>query len=321
MDEHNEREPSKLKDELKELKNAMPIKKGGLRLLASFTASTLFILGFVNSCGNICMDILNGDKTDPFLALLTALVAVLCCAIFFPFLQSAIMRGITQTPQVKWLKTYLQNNIRGNTALVILVNGQLSIRIFDWMSVEKPDLPEGSIAIEVPLGGWFNRPRSTKILGADSWWYRPIKIRIDSIPGGYPFNLKIQDPNGSKICGIDALTFLQILNNSSSFEEEPPHCWGFSVDQLVFALNSKKASLQDGLKKAVSIRAEKEDKLLIALDTLFKESQALKDTSRVGKSKEGKAIRERMEASLLDLLPPDDSRRKVLEPQPQTQTT
>jgi hypothetical protein len=323
MDKHNERNPSQLEDELKELENAMPLKGGSATLLLNCAALTLFTFAFGIEIHRVCNAILKNSQIDPLEMPIAIVITLTLCAFTFRFMHQAVTVGIRQTSAVKWLKAYLQRNVRGNTAVISLINDQLSIRIFCGTSLEEPDLPEGGIAIAVPLGGWNNRPMDPAVAWPKGCviLYGPYggelvlnkwEVRINGINLDHRWCvLMLQDHEGAKIY-IEVDHLLSILSKTYDFEH--PMSNTGTIRGILDYLYISESTLRSELKKVRSTHAELDSKLSTALDTLFAESQALKDTSRVGKSKEGRAIRERMEAILLELLLKDDSRRQVIAP-------
>ncbi|MBU0648655.1 hypothetical protein KJ969_00895 [Patescibacteria group bacterium] len=310
-----------LQAELEKLEKAMPIK-GGRHLV-------LFGTGIVvGICGMLIRAVYLGIMNDPVVsdqwvgkfgatALVSCLFFMLDLAIApaAPPVTDQYTRGVTRLCQ--WLKAYWQRNLVGNSAWLCLYDhDELKISIEDNrnpLMVPPKDMVKGlKLAMLVPLSPWLNTPKHMFLYNSlkGSFPVQGCKVRISIIfPATKTLVLSFRDYEGSKIC-IGAKHLLDIVKNECYFMA------GFPLNGImgiIHDLHISEISLRSELKRVKSICTEKEDKLFDALDTLFKESQALKDTSRVGKSEPGRLIRERMENALLDLLPPNHAYRKILE--------
>jgi len=313
-------EHSQIREELEKLEKAMPIKSGGH--LALLGTTLLVAIGglLIRMVYLVATDqlVINDQWVTKFCWI------ALACWIFFivniltepaPTVINPDTRGPARL--YEWLKAYWQRNVRGNSAwLCLYEHDEMKV------SIENPKNPLQAppknihkglkLAMLVPLGGWLNKPKRMTLYNSleCSFPVRRCKIRISNIfSNTKSIILLLQDNEGSKI-RISARHLLDIIKNECYLMKGLPNN---GIMGLIHNLHISEIALRSELEKVKSICTEKEDKLFNALDTLFRESQALKDTSRVGKSKEGKLIRERMESALLLLLPPDHAYRKVLE--------
>lgn len=124
--------------------------------------------------------------------------------------------------------------------------------------------------------------------------------------------ITVRDPNDNRL----TLEAKHLLNALAHFHSKRGGLAGDNITLLRHLLEYSEHKY--GQWQEEQTRANELDvKLESAIDTIFSSSQALKDTSRVGKSTEGKVIRKEMETGLLGLLSEDDPRRSIIKPQTQ----
>lgn len=300
-----------------DFKRARPISHGGLKLFFAIFVLVGAILGIVFSA---IVAIKANDPSIFFLSRTLMFCGALGIGIFALWTLFSFMRFDPTWPG-NWLQDYWRNNVVGQDVCIHLTKDEkycvhTMIRNTRFTSNNCNEFTEANrFFIRLNLGGWFNQSHSLfKEIHNDvqvkSFW----NIKLHRLtPVFQQITIWVQDGRKNKL-RLDAKILLQVIAHHNSKRGEHTGDLIVVLRHLLDYSHRKYGQWQDEQTRANDLNG----KLESAFDIIFDSSQALKDTSRVGKSIEGKVIREEMETRLLGLLPEKDSRRKVLKPQPQT---
>ncbi|MBU1922394.1 hypothetical protein KKD84_04205 [Patescibacteria group bacterium] len=330
-----ENEHSQLKEELEELEKAMPIKDGGLRFLFAVTITLGVLTALVlSSCHLIFMEhnpITPIEMLSFFCAMFCVIglgvlpLLILCIYHGFYRITQLNARRISQIWPFYWLRAYWQRNVRGNSAwLCLYEHGELKIKIEgaknflpeNFLNTLPKNMRDGlKLALLVPMGGWSNRPKDLSLCNQHApFKIQECQVKINVIsPWSESLFLFFQDNAGSKThIGANNLLNILLTNVRTPFLLN-------GIMGLIHGLYTSNSVNQEKLEKSSEALAAAQDKIATCendlaktVDSIFKRIQEIKDTSRFGKSEEGRRLRESMEKDLLELLPPDHAYQKVL---------
>lgn len=290
--------------ELREVEKFRPIPRGGLKLLvfpllilsvmATIWVSTLFVIGK------------DAWANKGFVALLTLISAA--SIVGMPLF-------ISRYP-LRWSGDYLRRNVRGHNAWFWRDEGEIRVVVTRRGKGEGKDLkfPSSCPIIKIPLGGWFNSSGGVywchfdgKVGRVQGWTVkRPSWIRDDV---HFP-RATLIDSEGQSITIYvgTALDFFKYRTNSVD--------WSWVVDGMLEDIKRLGQERDEVKKRAETLEGELStvrDRLDCALRAMDEAIVGIKNTSRLGKSKEAKRIREGLIEDLLQIAPSGHPRRLVYE--------
>ena len=308
---------SEVRPEFKELERAMPIPLGAAKLLF---AIFIMIGALIASALAI---ITAATSASLFIKVFCGAFSGACWLGVLVFTLWTVISANPYDPTWpgSWLKRYWRNNIVGQDCCVHLTDeGKYCIHVVkrrqDFSSGHCNEFTDRNrFFLRLNLGGWRNRSPNLflehhqQVTDLEYW-----KIKLKRFCYYHEdITLTVRDANGNTL----TLEGRHLLNALAHLHNKRRDLAGDVIILLRHLLEySERKHGQWQTEKAMADALA--TKLDSAIDIIFDESRVLKDTSRVGQSSEGKAIRERMEAGLLKILLPDDPRRKVIAPQPET---
>jgi len=290
--------------QLKMLKQALPIPSGGLKLLYAILTIAATLKG---SALAIYTAIVNPDSNVGFLCIAFAFACWIGLFIFALWTAFSFFR-LEPTWPGTWLRCYWRNNVIGNDACIHLdKDGEYcthavkrGYKFTSWNCNNFTD--ENRFLIRLNLGGWGNRTLNlfqeihNDLIDFEYW-----EIKLKRL-GFYHEDITVivRDGKGDSLC-LEAERFLNTFNHSH--QKRGGHAGDFAtlLHDLLNYSNHKYNQWLEERNNAVIV----EEKLRLAEDTIRTTLEDLDETRRFIKSKDAQEIREGLSARYDEIFPPE----------------